>query len=156
MAERKQYGRWTRSPENGVMKCTLADKRVLSFPLNQIHGDCTETCLGYGLKQKLADSASDADNLGEYVASIQATWERVKAGQWEAERVWTFQREPVIEAVMKASKGKYPRAKVEELDDAALKELAKKPAVVVAMREIALEKAKEAAKQAEPLDIKFD
>lgn len=154
MAERKQYGRWSRDLDGTVGSVQFADKSVMKFDMEKLTEENYLKSVWFGVKQKLASDASDVDNLAEYKQVCETVWQRLCSGQWEAERTYVFQRAPIIEA-LKALMPKAKHAAIEAATDDELKEAAKKPQVQVEIKKQALAKAQEAAAKAEPLNLNF-
>lgn len=118
--KRKQYARWSREAVNGVGTVEFTDSTRMQMRLADLPEAIVANALWYGVKQKCADSGSDADSVVDFKAAVRQTWDALCAGTWaqQAGRGPMFSNEDVIEAVVRVNEEKgtpKPRALVAQI-----------------------------------------
>lgn len=155
-AKRKQLAKWSRAATDGVGEVTFANGNKRAFRLEDIPEALVSVVLWYGLKQKLADTGSDAETVGEFEAAITAKWADIQDGEFNS---GAGVASSFLEAIarLKGVSVEAVRKAVDAANDEQVKKWKANPAIKSAMADIAAERAKaRLASETEEVDIEFE
>jgi hypothetical protein len=124
--------------ENGVT-FQFIDGESVEVSFKELSADIIHNLAIHGLSQKLGDSYASAESVDEARASLIAVWENLKSGEWNAK---VSRGGKIVEAMVRATGETYDRCleAFQKLDEAAKKELRKRPQIKLAMAEIEMER----------------
>jgi hypothetical protein len=157
--KRKQFAKWSR--DAAAPTVTYANGKQAEYDPTTLPLPMRQSLLWYGLKQKLADSGSDADTVQEFHDAVEATWTALQNGEFNRQGGGSGKAsvETVAEAIARI-KGKDYKIVLETLQkrQSEMVEFEGKPSktFIDVMRENPKVKAEIAAIYAERLQAKAD
>ena len=140
--------------ENGVM-FNFADGTKRGFDLDDLPEEVVRRAAIHGISQKLGDGYSGITSVKEAIQVVDAIWEQLQTGDWNAKVSRTGKYVEAIARVFNIDTAE-AQAKYDAIkdDDDRMKAMKKHPSIVAAIAQIDLENAQKVLDKADTQDAK--